>query len=125
MPSPRLVRCSSTAATQAREHLQAGVAVGGREAGVVFEGDRRVFVVLRAAAADSAWAICLHNVTGENVTVKLTATDLAEAEVWTEMISERPYPVSASGTLSVPLRPYEVNWLSAQRPHPQLSVAVA
>jgi len=91
----------------------------------VFEGDRRVFAVLRTSAADSAWALCLHNVTGESVTVKFTATDVVGAEVWTELFSEDPCPISAGGTLLITLRPYEVNWLTARRPCPQLSAAEA
>jgi sucrose phosphorylase len=84
----------------------------------VFEGDRRVFAVLRTAATDRDWVLCLHNVTNERVTLNITRADAASATVWTEMLSERASPVSAGGTISVTLRPYEVNWLAAQGLHP-------
>jgi glucosylglycerate phosphorylase len=90
----------------------------------VFEGDSRVFAVLRAAATGRDWVLCLHNVTNERVTVRITAADVASAEVWTEMLNERPYPVSAGVTISVTLRPYEVNWLAAQGPRPVEIVVV-
>ena len=84
----------------------------------VFEGDRRVFAVLRTAATDRDWMLCLHNVTNERVTMNITIADAASATVWTEMLSERPSPVSAGGNVSVTLRPYEVNWLAPQGPRP-------
>jgi hypothetical protein len=40
------------------------------------------------------------------------------------MLSQRPYPVSAGGTISVTLRPYEVNWLAAQGARPLEIVVV-
>lgn len=91
----------------------------------VFEGDRRVFAVLRTAASGSGWVLCLHNVTGESVTVKFTATDVAGAEVWTELLREKPRAIPACGTLAITLRPYEINWLSARGSHAQWSVAAA
>ncbi len=90
----------------------------------VFEGDHRVFAVLRTAATCRDWVLCLHNVTNERVTVEITMTEVASAAVWTEMLCQRPYPVSANGTISVRLRPYEVNWLAAQGPRPQVIVVV-
>ena len=78
----------------------------------------RVFAVLRTAATGRDWVLCLHNVTNERLTLKITTAGAASAEAWTEMLCQRPYPVSAGGTISVTLRPYEVNWLAAQGPRP-------
>lgn len=89
----------------------------------VFEGDHRVFAVLRTAATGHDWVLCLHNVTNERVTLNISRADAASAEVWTEMLSGRPYPVSVGGTISVTLRPYEVIWLAGQGPCP-LGIAV-
>jgi hypothetical protein len=84
----------------------------------VFEEDSRVFAVLRTAATSQDWVLCLHNVTNERVTLKVATANVASAEVWTEMLCQTPYPVSANGTISVTLRPYEVNWLAAQGQRP-------
>lgn len=84
----------------------------------VFEEDSRVFAVLRTAATGHDWVLCLHNVTNERVTLKLATANVASAEVWTEMLYQRPYPVSANGTISVTLGPYEVNWMAARGPRP-------
>jgi hypothetical protein len=58
------------------------------------------------------------------VTLNLAVAEVKSASVWTEMISGRVHPVPANGTVSVALRPYEVNWLAAGGPRPQASVAV-
>src|SRR5438445_6223423 len=84
----------------------------------VFGEDSRVFAVLRTAATGRDRVLCLHNVTNEPVTVRITTANVASAEVWTEMLCPRPYPVSANGTISVTLRPYEVNWMAAPGPRP-------
>jgi len=84
----------------------------------VFAGDRRVFAVLRTVANGGDWVLCLHNVTNMRVNLDLATGDVASASAWREMLSERPYPVSAGGTISVALQPYEVNWLAAQGPRP-------
>src|SRR5439155_921476 len=84
----------------------------------VFEEDRRVFAVLRTAVTSPDWVLCLHNVTNERVTLKLATANVASAEIWTEMLYQRPYPVSANGTISVTLGPYEVNWMAARGPRP-------
>jgi glucosylglycerate phosphorylase len=90
----------------------------------IFEGDKRVFAVLRTAALGSDRVLCLHNVTNARVTVDIATAEVASAVVWTELLSQRPYPVSANGTIRVTLRPYEVNWLAAQGPQPMHIVAV-
>ncbi len=90
----------------------------------VFEGDSRVFAILRTAKSSQEWVLCLHNVTNERVTVRISTADVASAKNWKEMLSERPYPVSPDGTISVTLRPYEVNWLAAQGPRPMQIVVV-
>jgi sucrose phosphorylase len=90
----------------------------------IFERDKRVFAVLRTAATSWDWVLCLHNVTNAHVTVDITTTEVASAAVWTEMLSQRPYPVGANGTMDVTLRPYEVKWLAAQGTRP-LTIAVA
>jgi sucrose phosphorylase len=84
----------------------------------VFDAGHRVFAVLRIAATGRDWVLCLHNVTNERVTLNITAADVALTAVWTEMLSQRPHPVSANRTVSVTLRPYEVNWLAWQGPRP-------
>lgn len=90
----------------------------------VFEGDRRVFGVLRTAACGGDWVLCLHNVTNTRVTVDIATGEVAAASTWIEMLSERPYSVSANRTIRVTLRPYEVNWLAAQGPRPLAIVVV-
>lgn len=84
----------------------------------VFACGPRVFAVLRAAASGRDWVLCLHNVANQPLALNITTADVASAVVWTEMGSELAPPVSANGTMSLTLRPYEVNWLSAQGPHP-------
>ncbi len=84
----------------------------------VFEGDGRVFAVLRNAATGDDWVLCLHNVTNARVTVDIATAEVAAASVWTEILSHRPYSVGANGTVRVTLRPYEVNWLAAQGAKP-------
>lgn len=86
----------------------------------IFDADKRVFALLRAAKSGHDWVLCLHNVTGGPVTMRL-ATEIAggaSAEVWTELLSRVSCPVSEDGTVSVTLRPYEINWLAAQGPRP-------
>ena len=90
----------------------------------IFEGDKRVFAVLRTAASESHWVLCLHNVTNARVTVDIVTAEVASAAVWTELLSQRTYPVSANGTIRVTLRPYEVNWLTAQGTRPLTIVVV-
>ncbi|HYV26089.1 MAG TPA: hypothetical protein VFA77_01035, partial [Candidatus Eisenbacteria bacterium] len=84
----------------------------------VLEGEHRAFAVLRTVESGHDWVLCLHNVTDERITLQITTADVASTVVWTEMLSERPYPVSADGTSLVTLRPYEVNWFAAQGPRP-------
>ncbi len=84
----------------------------------IFEGDKRVFAVVRTAVTGSDWVLCLHNVTNTRVTVDIATAEVASAAVWAEMLSQRPYPLAANGTIRVTLRPYEVNWLAAQGPRP-------
>ncbi|MEO8427939.1 MAG: sugar phosphorylase [Verrucomicrobiota bacterium] len=84
----------------------------------VFGGDHRVFSVLRTAEPGRDWVLCLHNVTNERVTARVTTADVAAAEGWMEMLSERPSPVSAGGAVSISLQPYEVNWLAGHGPCP-------
>jgi sucrose phosphorylase len=84
----------------------------------VLEQDSRVFAVLRTAATGHAWVLCLHNVTNERVTLNVATSHAASAEVWTELLPQRPHRVSANRTNSVTLRPYEVNWMAAQGPRP-------
>ena len=79
----------------------------------IIEVDQRVFVVLRIAATSCDWVLCSHNVTNAHVTLDIATMAVASATVWTEMLSRRPYPVGANGTIHVTLRPYEVNWLMA------------
>ncbi len=90
----------------------------------IFEGDKRVFAVLRTAATGPDWVLCLHNATNTRVTVDISTTEAASAAVWTEMLSQRPYPVGANGSIRVTLRPYEVNWLAAQGIPPLAIVVV-
>jgi glycosidase len=75
----------------------------------IIEGDDRVFAVLRTAATRSDWVLCLHNVANARVML-----DLATAPAWTDMLSQRSYPVGVNGTMRVTLQPYEVIWLAAQ-----------
>lgn len=90
----------------------------------VFEGDRRVFGVLRTAACGGDWVLCLHNVTNTRVTVDIATGEVAAASTWMEMLSKRPYSVAPNGIIRVTLRPYEVNWLAAQGPRPMQTVVV-
>lgn len=89
----------------------------------VFEGDRRVFAVLRTAASGDDWVLCLHNVTNARVALKIATGEVAVASTWTEILSERPCSVGANGAIRVTLRPYDVNWLTARGPRP-MQVAV-
>lgn len=90
----------------------------------VFEGDRRVFGVLRTAACGGDWVLCLHNVTNTRVTVDIATGEVAAASTWMEMLSERPYSVAPNGIIRVTLWPFEVNWLAAQGPRPMQIVVV-
>jgi len=90
----------------------------------VFEGDRRVFALMRTATSGDDWVLCLHNVTDARVTLDLATGEVAVASTWTEILSERPYSVGANGTVRVTLRPYEVNWLAAHGPRPMQLVVV-
>ena len=90
----------------------------------VFAGDPRVFALLRTATRDSDWVLCLHNVTNTPVTMDITTRDVASSSAWKEILSERPHPVSALGTISATLRPYEIKWLTAPGPCPIKTVLV-
>lgn len=89
----------------------------------VLESGPRVFAVLRTAAAGRDWVLCLHNVTGKPVKLKIKTREIAQATVWTEMLSGRQHGQSR-GSYLVTLQPYEVNWLAAQGPRPQVIVMV-
>ncbi len=90
----------------------------------VFEDDRRVFAVLRIAATGRDWVLCLHNVTNQRVTVKVTTAGDPSAGVWMELLNERPHPFLADGTMSVNLQPYEVNWFAARGTQPRQIVVI-
>jgi glucosylglycerate phosphorylase len=90
----------------------------------IFEGDKRVFGVLRTATGGGDWVLCLHNVTHARVTVAIATGAVASASAWREMLSERPCSLGANGTIRVTLRPYEVNWLAAQGARPMQMVVV-
>lgn len=90
----------------------------------IFEVDQRVFAVLRAAATEGHWVLCLHNVTNTPVTVEIVAGDVAPTFTGMEMLSERVHSVGPNGILRVMLRPYEVNWLAAHGPRP-IQIVVA
>jgi glucosylglycerate phosphorylase len=89
----------------------------------VFAGDARVFAVLRTAAGGAGWVLCLHNVTNERVTVKITAPEAASEDGWNELLTKRTSPVSTGGTMAATLRPYEVKWLAAHEAQPQVIVS--
>lgn len=91
----------------------------------VFQGDRRVFALMRIAANGDGWVLCLHNVTNALTTVEITTAGTALGSVWREMLSDRPYFVPGSGTTRLSLRPYEVNWLAARGPHPRQIAAAS
>ena len=91
----------------------------------VFEGDRRVFAVVRTAAGGGDWVLCLHNVTPARVTLDIATGEDAPNSIWRELLSERPCSVGPDGTIRVTLQPYEVNWLTAQGPHPQVTLTSA
>jgi len=84
----------------------------------VLESGPRVFAVLRVAAVGRDWVLCLHNATNVPVAVDIVATDPASAAVWTELLSQRPHPVGANGTVLATLQPYGVNWLKATGARP-------
>jgi glycosidase len=88
----------------------------------VFEGDRRVFAVLRTAGSDD-WVICLHNVANEPVTVGIASGETGAPSVWTELLSQRQHSVRMDGTIRITLQPYEANWLTSRGPRP-IQVAV-
>lgn len=84
----------------------------------VFDGDSRVFAVLRTATTLRDWVLCLHNVTNEPVTVNIATAAVASAHVWTELLGERACPVPSNGVISVTLPPYAANWFAARGPCP-------
>jgi glucosylglycerate phosphorylase len=88
----------------------------------VFEGDPRVFAVLRTGAPGSDWVLCLHNVTNACVTMDITTDEVTPT--WRELLSEQPCSVGTKGSVRVTLRPYEVNWLAGQGPRPLAIVSV-
>jgi len=88
----------------------------------VFEGDRRVFAVLRTAGSDD-WVICLHNVANEPVTVGIASGETGAPSVWTELLSQRQHSVRMDGAIRITLQPYEANWLTSRGPRP-IQVAV-
>jgi sucrose phosphorylase len=90
----------------------------------IFEGDKRVFAVMRIVANGRDWVLCLHNVTDARVTLDIATSEIAAASTWQEILSERSCSVGASGTIRVTLRPYEVNWLMARGPRPNEIVVV-
>lgn len=90
----------------------------------VLEGSPHLLAVWRTAESGRDWVLCLHNVTNERVTVKIATADDASGEVWTEMLSPRQCLVSANGTISIMLGPYEVNWLAAAGAGPSLIAVV-
>lgn len=90
----------------------------------VFDADRRLFGLLRIAVGECGWVLCLHNVTNARVVVDISTSDGAGSSVWTEMLSERSYPVGPSETVRVTLEPYGVNWLTAQCSGPMQIVFV-
>ena len=89
----------------------------------IFAGDNRVFALLRTAKTGHDWILCLHNVTDERLQIQIAIAGGAQADIWTEVLSKRSYPVSADGTITVTLRPYEIQWLAAQGSHP-LEIAI-
>lgn len=80
----------------------------------ILDGDRRVFAILRTAANRREWALCLHNVSADRVTVDIAVPEVAPAVSWIEMSSERPLGTAADGTIHMTLEPYEATWLSAR-----------
>jgi len=84
----------------------------------VFQGNRRVFAVMRIAANGEDWVLCLHNVTNAPATLEVMMPSAATASVWREMLQDRLHSVPANGTTRLMLRPYEVNWLASRGPLP-------
>ena len=58
-------------------------------------------------------------------TEPLTGTsEVTAATLWAEKLRQRLYFEGANGTIRSSLRPYEVNWLTAQGPRPVQVVVV-
>jgi sucrose phosphorylase len=72
--------------------------------------DPRVFAVMRTSDGSEP-VLCLHNVSNEWVGMSVTRDKFVPGGAWTDLLSEHVHRVAAGGTLTVTLRPYEVNWL--------------
>lgn len=89
----------------------------------VLGGDARVFAVLRIAAPEVGWVLCVHNVTRERVVLRFATMARDSIGGWTEMLGRRTHAVGADGVISITLEPYEVNWLTAPGPEPAEFIA--
>ena len=90
----------------------------------VFDAGSRLFAVLRVAANRRDWALCLHNVTSQPVTVGMATNDVSSATSWTELLNHQAHSAAPNGKVRVTLRPYEVNWLAGAGSRPrQITVA--
>ncbi len=73
--------------------------------------DSGVFAVLRTAPDGRQRALCLHNVTPRERTVRLSLSqvDAASGEAWRDLLADRPLVPADPFTLS--LAPYQTRWL--------------
>jgi hypothetical protein len=72
-----------------------------------------VFGVLRFTADDTAWAVCLHNLTGRGQSVDLGSFRRGEGEPWVEILTGGIRAPEERERLD--LQPYEVRWFASAR----------
>ncbi|HWN94623.1 MAG TPA: sugar phosphorylase [Methylomirabilota bacterium] len=99
----------------ARQNNAAFSPLAGQE---ILSGDGRVFAVLRGAADSDEWALCLHNVSNEPVTLEIEPGHQGAPENWIELLSESQRGTSDQGKVLVALSAYEVNWFSSRGARP-------
>jgi hypothetical protein len=60
--------------------------------------------------------MCLHNLTGSHLTAEIASTEVSSATDWTPLLAEGSDALGSHRRIRVPLRPYQVNWLTARPP---------
>jgi sucrose phosphorylase len=79
----------------------------------ILASDPRLFAVLRTAATEDHWVLCLHNVSSQTLTIELAA---AATSGWRELFFQ-PGPSPESRVI---LPPYGVTWIAGAGPAPVL-----
>lgn len=77
--------------------------------------DPRIFTVLRTSPDGGERVLCVHNVSNEALVASIAGDEFTPGERWTDLLRESAARVTAARTLTVPLRPHEVSWLTVKQ----------